>query len=149
MSGETGLIRVKQDGSRWAAVESWWRCTGMHRTEGMVFPCNHVMHREAGHPLIDCNQCYDKEREWEPVAMLPMAELEALRANEIDWERFNALDSEVVRLRELKARMDSVGVLPKRHGSPEHQMDIKGCSYCEGWDDGIDAYRNALEGGTR
>lgn len=81
-----------------------------------------------GGPGKWCESCHTNKG-WEPVALLPVAELAALRA--------------------LQARMDSVGVLPEKHGTPTHQMDIKGCPYCEGWDDGIEAYRNALEGGTR
>ena len=84
----------------------------------------------------------------ELVAVLPVAELAALRAREIDWERYNTLDTEVEQLRALRARVDSVTVLPKPHGSNKHTFEPRGCGYCEGWEDGIDAYRATLKGVT-
>ena len=68
--------------------KTYWRCPDCGRiTEGFGLSC-----RTGQAP--------------EHVAVVPVDDHAALRAREMDWERYNALDTEVVALRALKARVE-------------------------------------------
>lgn len=105
-------------------METYWRCPDCLRIESKP-PLDKGVSCRTGQPL-------------EPVAVLPVAELAALRAREIDWERYNALDSEVQRLRLIEARLRD-DTLAKEYRTP--------CSWHAGMTTfNEDAYRRAVLG---
>ena len=79
------------------AGETYWRCKWCNIVHA-TYVCEHLQQECCGVPM-------------EPVAVLPVAELAALRAREIDWERYNMLDSEVEALRRLRDRVASEAFL--------------------------------------